>query len=120
MLSYRSRLNEKPPSTRKRDETVDVHFAEPVAKVGVCHTTDAVSGSVLLVIAWPRSRIARSLNTASLLRGDTCHVRRTTGFDIFSSDTPGSQLPGFATHAAKAAGVDDPLGSLKVFATGLS
>jgi hypothetical protein len=43
------------------DDTVDVHFAEPVAKVGVFYTTDAVLVSVRLPIAWSRKRIARSM-----------------------------------------------------------
>ena len=36
-------------------------LAEPVEKVGVCQTTEPVAGSVRLPIAWPRSRIARSM-----------------------------------------------------------
>src|SRR5262249_61361367 len=97
-LSYRSRLNEKPVSTSSFDDTVDVHFADPVANVGVCHTTDAVAGSVFAPIAWPRRRIARSLYTATLLRGDTCHVTRTTGLSIFSSEMPCSQAMTAVRH----------------------
>src|SRR5262245_35549107 len=103
-----------------RDETVDVHFAEPVANVGVCQTTDAVAGSVLAPIACPRSRIARSLYTATLLRGETCQVSRTTGLSIFSSEMPCSQEMTPVLHCWNAAGVAVPAGRSHVLAIGLS
>ena len=80
--------------------TVEVHFAEPVEKFGVFHFTDAVVGSVSAPMAWPRRRMARSLNTANLFFDDTCQVRRTIGLFIFSSETPCSQVPGLAAQVA--------------------
>src|SRR5206468_484956 len=115
-----SRLNEKPLSNSSFDDTVDVHLNEPVWNVGVCQTTDAVLVSVRLPIAWPRRRSARSVNAANLLRGEICHVSRTTGFDIFSSEMPCSHEPGLARHALNAAGTLAPAGVTKLLAIGLS
>src|SRR5258706_12447537 len=83
---------------------VDVHLAEPVEKVGVCQTTEPVAGSVLAPIAWPRRRSARAMYAENLLRGVICHVSRTTGLSIFSSEMPCVQSPTDALQAANAPG----------------
>ena len=97
-----------------------VHLAEPVAKVGVFHTTDAVFGSVALLMAAARRRNARSMYTENLLRCEICHVKRAIGLSIFSGDSPGSQLPALARQLAKACGAGTLVGSTKVFGMNLS
>src|SRR5258707_14590079 len=72
---------------------------------GEPHTTDVVAWSSHADMAAPRSLWMRSMYAENLLRGLTCHVRRSRPLSIVCGSIPCEHDPGVARHAMSPASV---------------